>query len=65
MQRKLKIYIDSNSRKIDRITYAIQRLISLNVYDSKSDTIVYDDADKDLEAQIVKILDTILIEEKK
>lgn len=59
MKQSFKIVFDINRISTEKIGETIQELTKLEVYDSKTGVVSYDDDDKVLEQKIIAILDNI------
>ena len=61
MEKNIKLIVKINPVTVPKIIRAIEELTRLGVYNHATNTIVYDDSDKELEQQIISILDLSLI----
>lgn len=59
MNQSFKMVFDINRISTEKIGETIQELTKLEVYDSKTGIVSYDDDDKVLEQKIIAILDNI------
>ena len=59
MNQSFKIFFDTNHISTQEIKDIIQKLIELEVYDSKTGCVSYDNDDKNLEQKIFAIFDNI------
>lgn len=59
MNQSFKMVFDINRITTEKIGETIQELTKLEVYDSKTGIVSYDDDDKVLEQKIIAILDNI------
>lgn len=57
MKKKLKLLIQTNSTLVSTFPKMLEELKALGVFDATTSEIIYDDEDKELESQILEILD--------
>lgn len=61
MEKTIRIIIKINPITAPKIIRAIEELTRLGVYNHATSTIIYDDSNKELEQQIISILDNASI----
>ena len=57
MEKSIRIIVKINPITAPKIIRAIEELTRLGVYNHATSTIIYDDSNKELEQQIISILD--------
>ena len=61
MEKTIRIIVKINPITAPKIIRAIEELTRLGVYNHATSTIIYDDSNKELEQQIISILDNASI----
>lgn len=61
MEKTIRIIVKINPITAPKIIRAIEELTRLGVYNHATSTIIYDDSNKELEQQIISILDNTSI----
>ena len=61
MEKTIRIIVKINPITAPKIIRAIEELTRLGVYNHATSTIIYDDSNKELEQQIISILDNSII----
>ena len=61
MEKTIRIIVKINPITAPKIIRAIEELTRLGVYNHATSTIIYDDSNKELEQQIISILDDATI----
>lgn len=57
MEKTIRIIVKINPITAPKVIRAIEELTRLGVYNHATSTIIYDDSNKELEQQIISILD--------
>ena len=63
MEKTIRIIVKINPITAPKIIRAIEELTRLGVYNHATSTIIYDDSNKELEQQIISILDNASIKD--